>query len=192
MTAPRTRASRLLPWVVAAALLASAWGLNALTLPDDAELAPFVTAAAVGEPAAARNLEVTVTDVRAARSVTDADGWQSGGAWVVVDLDAAAVVAQDGTTLRLAELVIGARTFRATDRGSTFLGEPLVPGLARSGTLAFELPAEALTGTATLRLGAPSAARDDGALDGIIELTIDLDDLPVQAETTIAESGWAR
>lgn len=172
-------------------MLVAAWGLTQVTLSDDAALAPFVTTAERGEPATARNLAVTVTDVRAARAVSDAGGWSAEGTWVVVDLEAAAVVSQQNARLTLAELVIGDRTYSATDRGTTFRDESLVPGVPRSGSLAFELPADALTGTATLRLGVPEG-RDDAALDGIVELTIDLDALTVEPEATIDENGWSR
>ncbi|MFJ4175419.1 hypothetical protein [Microbacterium sp. NPDC089696] len=188
---PARRTPKLLAWALTIAMLAAAWGLTQVTLPDDAALAPFVTAATLGDPATARNLAVTVTDVRAARTVTDAGGWSAEGTWVVVDLEAAAVVAQQNARLTLVELVVGDRTYSATDRGTTFRGQSLVPGVPRSGALAFELPADALTGTATLRLGAPGVA-SGAELDGVIEMTIDLDALPVESEATITENGWAR
>lgn len=182
---------RLLPWLLTAALLAGAWGIVEVTLPDDAASAPFVTSAAIGEPAAARDLAVTVTDVRAAREVTDTAGWSADGTWLIVDLDAAAVVSAQGATLGLAELRIGELTFSATDRGTTFWRQRLVPGVARSGSLAFELPADALSGPAVLRLGNPTG-RADIPLDGVIEVPLDLDDVVLVPRAELNENGWAR
>ncbi len=178
----------LIVWTLTAALLAGAWTLNRLTLPEDAPESAFSTIARLDEPATTRNLAVTVTDVRRAHGVTDADGWSADGNWIVVDIEAAAVVTQRGTGLRLAELVVDGRTFHATERGTTFHRQQLVPGVPRSGTLAFEVPTEITSGQATLRFGTSS----DERLDGIIELHVELDDLTVQNETVLDENGWAR
>ena len=179
---------KLLVWSFTVVLIVAAWGISKATLPDDAATAPFTTIATLGEPAAARNLAVTVTDVRVASRVTDAAGWTAEGTWVVVDLEAAAVVTQNATNLRFAQLVIGDRTFEATDRGETFYEQRLITGVPRSGSLAFELPDDAITGTATLRLGTDREV----LLDGLVELTLQLDELPVEAEITLEETGWAR
>jgi hypothetical protein len=149
-------------------------------------------AATLGEQSTTRNLAVTVTDVRLAKRVTDAKGWSAEGSWLVVDLEAASVVTQELSTLTFAQLVIGDRTFSATDRGTTFLAQRLITGVPRSGSLAFELPEDALTGSATLRLGVPSGAPGEVLLDGVIELPVLLDDLPVDAEVLLDENGWPR
>ncbi len=179
-------------WLVTLALLAAAWGVVKVTLPDGAAQAPFVTTAELGEPAVTRNLAVTITDVQAARRVTDAEGWAADGTWLVVDLEAASVVSQDAAILSIATLIIGDRTFTATDRGTTFTWQPLVTGVPRSGSLAFELPSDALSGQAVLQLAVPSGAIGEVPLDGMIELPIDLDEIPVEAEVALVENGWAR
>lgn len=188
MTTANTVQTKVLPWLLTAALLAGAWGLVKITLPDGSAQEPFVTAARLDESATARNLVVTVTDVHAARSIVDAKGWSAEGTWLVIDLEAEAHVTQDGANLSLATLTIGDRTFSATDRGTTFVWQQLITGVPRSGSLAFELPADALTGLATVRLGTGNAER----LDGVIELTVDLGGLPVEAEAQLDENGWAR
>ncbi len=184
---------KILVWSLTVVLLAAAWGVSKATLTDDAATAPFPTVAALDEPVAARNLAATVTDVHVATRVTDAEGWTAEGTWLVVDLTAATVVTQQSATLRLAELVIGDRTFTATDRGTTLVGQRLFTGVPRSGSIAFELPADALTGSGVLRLGVPSeASPNDVPLDGVIELTVRLDELPVEVDVALDENGWAR
>lgn len=183
---------KLLPWLLTLALLAAAWVLNAVALPDGSSEASFLTPAAVGQAATARNLELAVTDVRLARSVTDPLDWTAEGTWMIVELDAQARESQYAATLGFAELTIGDRTFRATERGQSMFRTRLVTGVPRSGAVAFELPADALTDaasrTAKLRLGIPSDAR----YDGLIELTIDLHDIPVEDTVALPQTDWTR
>lgn len=182
----------VLVWLLTATLLAGAWGLSKVTLPDDAAIAPFPHAAQLGEETATRNLVVTVTDVRRADRVSDARGWSAEGTWLVVDLEAASAVTQDLSTLALAELTIGERTFSATDRGSTFYRQSLVTGVPRSGSLAFELPADVTGDLATLRLGLPGGRIGEVLLDDVIDLRIDLGALTPEPEVLLTENGWAR
>lgn len=191
MKSPSAVQKKVLTWTLTLALLAGAWGLAKVTLPDDAAITPFPTVAELGEPTITRNLEVTITDVRVARQVTDAFGWTAEGTWLVVDVEAATVITQDGGSLGLAELTIADRTFSATERGTTFSRQRLVTGVARAGSLAFELPEDALTGQATLRLGLPSGAPLEVLLDDVVELSVELDELPVEAEVLLIENGWA-
>lgn len=182
----------VLVWLATAALLVCAWGVSKATLPDDAPNAPFPTVAQIGEQASTRNLVATVTDVRLADRVTDVKGWSAEGTWLVVDLEAATGVTQDLSTLSLAELTIGERTFSATDRGTTFVEHPLVTGVPRAGSLAFELPEDAVGDRATLRLGVPGAGGGEIRRDAVIDLPLDLAALPVEAEVLLDENGWAR
>lgn len=182
----------VLIWLATVALLVGAWVVSKATLPDDAPNAPFPTVATIGEPATARNLVVTVTDVHLADRVSDATGWSADGTWLVVDLEAATEVTQDLSRLTLAELTIGDRTFSATDRGTTFAAERLVTGVPRSGSLAFELPDDVTGDRATLRLAVPSAGVGEVLRDAVIDLPIDLAALPVHAEVLLDENGWAR
>lgn len=185
---PGSRRAGVLPWMLTLVLLAGAWVLNTVALPDSAPRAPFVTAAETGRDATAGNLAVTVTDVRAARSVTDAEGWTAAGTWLVIELDAAAVRSQYGAQLSTAELMIGDRAFHATERGRTFFrSDTLVPGVMRRGALAFELPDGALRGQAVLRLGASRVTA--GA--GVVELAIVLDEIPVEDSVTLPLTSWA-
>ncbi|MFS0910593.1 hypothetical protein AB3M89_02295 [Microbacterium sp. 179-I 3D2 NHS] len=180
----------IIVWLATAALLACAWGVSKVSLPDDAAVAPFPTTATIGERASTRNLSVTVTDLHRATRVTDAEGWSAEGNWLVVDLDAASEATQNGSILSLAELTIGERTFTATDRGTTFLRQRLVTGVPRSGSLAFELPDDATGGRATLRLGVPTGG-GEVLLDGVIDLPLDLSAVPLEVEVPLDENGWA-
>lgn len=182
----------VLIWLATAALLVCAWGVSKVTLPDDAPNAPFPTVAQIGEQASTRNLVATVTDVHLTNRVTDAEGWSAEGTWLVVDLDAASGVTQVLSTLRLAELTIGDRTFKATDRGTTFVDQRLVTGVPRTGSLAFELPDDVVGDRATLRLGVPGAGGLEVRRDAVIDLPIDLAALPVETEVLLDENGWAR
>jgi hypothetical protein len=187
-----TARTHVLSWGLTLVLLAAAWGVVEVTLPDDAAQQPFPTTAEIGEAAVSRNLVVTVTDVRAAARVTDDSGWSADGTWLVVDLEASSQVTQENALLGLSRLIVGDRTFSATDRGTTFAEQRLVTGVPRSGSLAFELPADALTGTATLQLGVPTGAVGQVPLDGMITLTIDLDALEPDGEAALLPNGWAR
>ncbi|WP_164234789.1 DUF4352 domain-containing protein [Microbacterium hydrocarbonoxydans] len=186
---------RALPWLTAAGLFACAW-LVALATPDDPDSArAFVVQASLGERAEGRNLAVTVHDVRAARAISTSAGWRAEGTWVVVELDAEAVVSQYGALLSSTTLTVGDRVFSATERGVgessidqlTLTGAALVPGIPKTGALAFQLPDGALTGTATLEL----AANLDPDYDSIIALTFDLDDLPVEADIELIPVDWS-
>ncbi|MDT0158169.1 hypothetical protein Q9R19_11085 [Microbacterium sp. ARD32] len=179
---------RVMPWLLTLVLLAGAWLLNSIALPEGSSEESFFTRATVGEAATARNLELTVTDVRAARGIADPRGWSAQGTWLVVELDAQALTTQYAASLGFAELTIADRVFRATERGETFFRGRLVPGVPRSGAIAFELPGDALQGTATLRLGVPSDAR----YDGLVELAFDAEDIPVEDAITLPTTDWTR
>lgn len=196
MTTSETQTStvrkHVLVWALTIALLAGAWVVSKVTLPDDATIAPFPHAAVIGEPTTTRNLTVTVTDVHLARLVADSTGWTAEGNWLVIDLEAATVATQNLGSLRLTQLTVGNRTFTATDRGTTFAAQSLITGVPRSGSLAFELPDDALDGRATLRLGVPSGAIGEVLLDDVIDLPLALDELTVEDEVLLDENGWAR
>lgn len=174
------------PWSLTVALLAGAWVLNTVALPNGSSEASFVTRTTVGESGTTRNLELTVRDVRVTRTVTDPKGWSAEGTWLVVEVDAASRDSQYAASLGFAELTVGERTFRATERGETFYRARLVTGVPRSGSIAFELPADALKGEGTLRLGIPADAR----YDGLIEVPVALGDIPVEDEIVLPETGW--
>ncbi|MFC9984173.1 hypothetical protein ACFU0W_13745 [Microbacterium keratanolyticum] len=184
MTA-QTWLRRAAPWAGAAVLLVAAWGVGVATPPEYAIEPAHVVTAQIGEEAGGRNIVATVTDVRAARGASTPT-WQAPGTWLVVDLDAAAVVSS-AAGLRGVTLQIGDLTFRASERMESFFGQRLVAGVPRSGSVAFELPEGALTGTAVLSLSTGSDTRGDS----VIQVPIDLDALPVAADAELLPNGWS-
>lgn len=174
------------PWLISLVLVTAAWGLTQLKKPDDAIYDSFVSRAAVGERADARNLVATVTDVHVTRSVSDDDDWRADGAWVVVDLDAAAAQTQTATLLR-AKLLIGERTYSATERGDTANNLRLITGVPRHGSVAFEVPHDAIDENAVIVL----SWQLDPSADGVIEVPVDLGRLAVEDEVVLDEIGWA-
>ncbi|UYO97530.1 DUF4352 domain-containing protein [Microbacterium sp. M28] len=178
--------NRALPWLLTAALLVSAW-LVALVTPDDsAFVAPFVVRTSIGEEAVGRDLALTVQDVRMAESISAPGGWTAEGTWLLVDVDAEATLEQYGTLLGGATLTIGDRSFRASDRPESIFKTRLVTGIPKSGTIAFELPADALSGTGILQL----SSQEDTRADSVIELEIDLDALDPVADAEIPKTDW--
>ena len=179
---------RAAPWALSVVLVAAAWGLIQVQKHEDAPYESFVSSTTVGERAETRNLSVTVTEVHAARSVSDGQRWRAEGTWLVVDFDAAALDDQFGALLATTDLRLGDRTYSATERGDTAKSMVLVTGVPRHGSIAFELPEGALTGPATLVF----ATEYDTSADGVIEVSVDLDDVPMQNEVELDPVGWAR
>jgi len=188
VTSRRGFLRRAAPWALSVVLVAAAWGLTQVQKHEDAPYESFVSSTTVGERAETRNLSVTVTEVHAARSVSDGQRWRAEGTWLVVDFDAAALDDQFGALLATTDLRLGDRTYSATERGDTAKSMVLVTGVPRHGSIAFELPEGALTGPATLVF----ATEYDTSADGVIEVPVDLDDVPMQNEVELDPVGWAR
>ncbi|RXZ73233.1 hypothetical protein [Agromyces albus] len=171
------------------ALVVAAWG-TALVTPDDAEAErPFSVPVEIGDRGEGRNLAVTVTGIRAADAAT-IDGWDAEGPWLIVDLEAAAVQSDLRATLSHATLSVDGRTYRASERppDSMFRSE-LAVGVPRSGSIAFELPEEALgDDVAVLSLGLEA----DPRLDSLIEVHFEPSTLDRIEEAELMSSGWAR
>lgn len=186
---------RILPWAITIGLLVAAWFVAQATPGDDSAERAFVQQTAIGERAEGRDLAVTVQRVRAAHELTTAAGWRAEGTWVVVELDAEAVLTEYGNLLNRTVLKIGDRVYSATERGEgersvddyMLSGEQLVPGIPKSGMLAFQLPGdESLTGTATLEIATDRFT----AYDSIITLPIDLGELPVESSIELEMVEW--
>ena len=174
-------------WAAGLGLVVAAWAVAAATPGDELAEEPFRVAASVGERAEGRNIAVTVTDVRAADTVTAANGWTADGTWVVVDLEVEAVASEQGTALTLATLTIGDRTYGASERPESLARQHLSVGGPRTGSLAFEVAEGALEGDGMLHLGVSA----DPRLDSLIELPVDLDDLTVESATELVATEWS-
>ncbi|MEI3848831.1 MULTISPECIES: hypothetical protein [unclassified Microbacterium] len=195
-----TNASRALrgpaSWAITAALLAVGGVVVALTPPEHAGEEPFPVVVEIGERGVGRNIDVTVHDVRRVRELSEPPDdtsylprtpWTATGNWVVVDLDAAAVVQQVGAQLGGAFLEIDGRTYQATERPESLYRIPLVPGVPRSGSVAFELPDGLSPGRAVLAF----SATWDPRVDSQIRVPIDLSDVSVQDSGVLRPSEWA-
>lgn len=177
---------RVVAWIAGLAMVALAAGVGRVALTDDQQQAPFVVDAALGERAEARTFAVTLREVRLADEVRDASGWQARGSWLVVDLDAEALETERASILSLAELDLGDRAVSASERPDSLASTPLDVGLARAGSLAFELPADATAGAATLRL----ARSLDDRLDSVVELPLALGELERDRSIELEETRW--
>ena len=191
----RDAMNRLLPWVITVGLLVAAWFIAEATPGDDAAERAFVQQAEIGERAEGRDIAITVQRVRAAEALSTPAGWRAEGTWVVVEMDAEAVISEYGNLLGRTVLKVGDRVYSATERGEgesslddyMLSGEQLVPGIPKSGMLAFQLPDEkSLTGTATLEI----AADRFPVYDSIITLPVDLADLPVENSIELEMVDW--
>ncbi|GAA5146771.1 hypothetical protein GCM10025768_05820 [Microbacterium pseudoresistens] len=183
-----SRAHQALAWVAAIAIVVVACAVKGITPPDDAGEEPFAVVVAVGERGVGRNIDVTVTDVRLARTVSTPRGWNATGRWLVVDVDAAAVTVQNATLLNGVTLETAGLTFSASNRPDSFRGASLYPGLARHGSVAFELPGDLELGAAVLAFSVNADARSDSQ----IRVSIDLSEVREEAAVELSETGWAR
>lgn len=185
--APTSRLPVWAAWAIGAGLIVAAWFVALVTPGEEQAQAPFVVAATVDESAVGRNLAVTITDVRRAAEVSAADGWTAEGNWLVVDLEAAAVVAETGALLGHAMVEIDGVRYSASDRPETLSREPLAVGSSRSGSLAFELPDGLDAGAGNLELALDAT---DVRLDSMIVLSFDLAEVPFAKTAELPETDW--
>lgn len=190
ITRPRLRTAAT--WAVGILLLVLA-SLLLRIVPTDADSErPFVVTAAVGERASARTFDVTVSNVELV-DVLRAGDWKQPGNWLVVDVSAEGTGSDVTAYLGRAAFVLDAgagtdaasREYRASERFMSLVAEPLVTGVPRAGTIAFELPADAAGGGAF-----EFAQHGDTRLDSLVSFSVDLDELPRVAEREIREAGW--
>lgn len=173
-------------WGIGAVLVAAAWLVGHLSPAEDAYSAPFAVHAELGEEATGRDIAVTVLEVRAAGEELSG-GWVTPGVWVVLDLEAASVRSESASSLAHATLRVGDRSYRATERLPGLFRTQLGAGIARSGSIAFEIPADEMAGVATLELGTSTETR----LDSLIVVPIDLDAVQVEDEVALRPTRWA-
>ncbi len=172
-------------WATGATLLALAWGVVQITPDEDAATEPFIVPAAVGESAAARTFEASVTDPRLGTRAT-AGSWSAEGTWLVVDVTVTARGDEKGALLLHAELMVDGVVYRASERPSSIYRQPLAVGIPRSGSLAFELPAAVTGRTGSLTLG----LSDETRLDSLVEVPIDLGALTREPDVELTRTGW--
>ena len=189
-------------WLVGVLLLVAAWFVAAATPDGEARMTdPFRVTASLGTPAAGDNLAVTIHEAVVSDGVTASSGWQAAGTWVVVDLDAWAVRTESPGSIGVAYLVLADRTIAASerpltlDRASTLLDSRLHVDVPQTGSLAFEVPADAVAGTAVLQIAQDNGAgAGDPSLslegDSVIELPLLLSDLPRVSDRALVRTDW--
>ncbi|MGZ0712489.1 hypothetical protein ACWPKO_29540 (plasmid) [Coraliomargarita sp. W4R53] len=183
--------NRWAQWCVGVGLVAAAWGVAAITPPDSEIQAPFVAMATLEQPIEGRNIAATINEVKRVSRVSEG-GWSADGNWLVIDLDVSATTAESSalfvpTKLMLAEFTVGGYTYGATERAPSLWKHALAVGIPRSGSIAFELPSQLDEGIGVLSLG----ENTDSRLDSVIEMSIDLSTLSVEAESALVETQWS-
>ncbi len=177
---------RLWGWGIAVVLVAASWFVALATPGDDTAQEPFLVPASMNEPAEGRTLTVTVTQARRADKLV-AGAWRAEGSWLVVDLTASARGDNPREFLEYAILETPAASYRASERPTSFFEQRLMVDVPQRGGLAFELPEDAWTGTATLRVGADR----DPRVDSVIALPLDLSSLPRDETVELVPVGWS-
>lgn len=179
---PPGRVARATSLVIAIGILALA-ALITESRPDTlTSQRSFRVEGRLGTAVQGRDLRATVHGVTVARELRRSDAGEpvtTSGRWVVVDLTVATDVEPSG--IGTADLELGERTYATRRvRGRDLTGVIVQPGLPRRGLLVFEVPADAVNGTAVLAL----ARSGDPRLDSTLAITIDLAEASV---TDLAE-----
>ncbi|MFB7250081.1 hypothetical protein [Microbacterium sp. NPDC056234] len=180
---------RALPWLLGTALVLGAGVAVAITPSNTATTQAFLVHGDADEAATGRTLTAQVRDASFAERITVDDGeWDASGNWLVVTVVASAPRTEVGASIHLATLVIGDRTFQASERPRTsLLGADLRVGTDTVGMLAFELPPDVDAGVGELRL---VTGYTTPHLDDVVVLPVSLDDLPSAAEIDVTEPAW--
>jgi hypothetical protein len=180
--------ARWASWSIGTGLVVAAWFVALVTPGDDRVQDAFRVETAVGSAVTGRNIAVAVDDIRRSGRVATADGWSAEGNWVVVDLEAAAVVSESPAKLGHVELVIGDTRFRASERPESLFSASLAVGVPQTGSLAFELPEGLDAGAAVLELALDDL---DTRLDSMVVVPFELDSTPHVAEIELRETDWS-
>ncbi len=174
--------------LVAAALVAAAFGIR-LSQPSDADTqSPFITTAVFGESVEGRDLVFTAHDAHLADRVT-ASSWigETEGVWLVID---ATIGSKLGIATPYATLTVGGLRYTSSDRpDQAVLGGTLDPGLPQGGSFVFELPLSALEGPDARNAVVRFATAFQVRLDSAIDLTLDLTNLRHATSATLQEPG---
>jgi hypothetical protein len=117
----------------------------------------------------------------------EAGEWSAEGNWLVVDLEVSAVVKELGVLLSRATFEVDGVTYGASERPVSLLRRSLFAGVPQTGSLAFELPEDLVSGDGVLRFGVDT----DERLDSVIETTIDLDDIAVEESVELRPTEWS-
>lgn len=179
--------TRVVPWIIAGALLVGAGVVVALEPSEQLAQGPFVVDVGIDEQGSGRNIEATIHDVRVAEQVEldTSEGWtgETEGVWVVADVTAQSILDSAGVQ---GFLLVGDYEFRGSERLDTDGLESAVlsPGIPVTGALVFEIPRDLLAQAHSARVMVGLSA--DWRLDSIIATTVDLSSLTVAASTPVS------
>lgn len=162
---------------------------------------PFRVTATRDETAEGRNIAVTIHDVVVSDGVTTDSGWSATGTWLVVDLDAWALRTESPASIRAAYLLFADRIVSASERptardsAGSLLNAPLRVDIPQSGSIAFEIPADAVAQDAVLQLAqGNTVGPTDPALsiegDSVIELPLSLGDIDRVTQRELLRTEW--
>ena len=174
---PPGRVARATSLVVAVGILALA-ALITENRPDSmTSQRSFRVEGRLGTAVQGRDLRATVHRATVARELRRGEVGEplsTSGRWIVVDVTIATDVEPSG--IGTADLELGERTYATRRvRGHDLTGLVVQPGLPRRGLLVFEVPTDAVDGTAVLAL----ARAGDPRLDSTLAITVDLAEAPV-------------
>lgn len=186
---PPGRVARAISLVVAAGILALA-ALITENRPDSlTSQRSFRVEGRLGAAVQGRDLRATVHGATVARELRRGDASEpvaTNGRWIVVDVTIATDVEPSG--IGTADLELAERTYATRRvRGHDLTGIIVQPGLPRRGLLVFEVPADAVDGTAVLAL----ARSGDPRLDSTLAVTIDLAEAPMTDLVELTEPVFA-
>ncbi|MGD8166582.1 hypothetical protein ACEXOS_005110 [Herbiconiux sp. P16] len=170
-------------------------GIVSHTAPTEAFWqAPIPVTGVLGEPVTGRNIQATVTGVRAADSVTASTGWtgETTGVWVVVDASVEAVVTDSGALLGTAQLQIGDRVYSASERPDygTIAQKSLYTGIPSTGPLMFEVPRDILSEASAKDAQIQLAVDSDPRVDSLVVVPVDLTALEIEPSIETDEPEW--
>lgn len=173
------RISRAMSWLLSGVVLVGAWFVVADTPTRDQIWAPFDVKVSPGQWGEGRNIAARVVDATFSDHVESTD-WAASGNWLVVQIEASAVV-EAPAGLSYVELSVDGVAYGATNRASSGFESPLLVGVPLAGSVAFELPADVPAVVAELRLG----LNPDERLDSVVVVPIDLATTPRVRTTTL-------
>lgn len=175
-----------LGWIAGAALVAAAGVVVAITPDADSLDGPFLVHGVVEQSIPSRDVVVSIRGASFADRITDEDAdWEADGNWLVIDLSATARRTEVDATLRLVKLVVDGREFIASERPpSSLIGADLRVGIATTGMVAFELPADLDPTDAEIRLSLPFSTPH---LDDVIVVHLDLGETPREDSIDLVE-----
>jgi len=168
--------NRGLGWLTAAGLLVVG-GIAVATAPQPGTIAdPFLIRGSIGELVSARTLAVEIDGIRITHELEleyDESSLGTDGLWVIVDLTVIPQLASQN--LSYSTLQIGERRYRMQDLPyPAMTGLYYGAGVPMHGSIAFEVPADAVASAAASTADVFVQIQFDPQLDDVAVVTVDL------------------